>query len=188
MIIRSPYPDVHVPEISLPGYVLEHADQRGAVPAVIDGPAGRTLSYRELNSQVRQVAAGLRERGVANGDMLALCSPNSPEFVIAYYAALSAGAAITTINPVATGTEMAARLTVAGARWLVTTPRSSVPRGGRQPPVPVYGNPSSSGRQKGRPRSHPWPARRRRTRCLVCRLTTSRLFLSPAGRAGCLRE
>ena len=82
MIIRSPYPDVDVPEISLPGFVLARADQRGAAPAVIDAPTGRTLSYHELNAQVRRVAAGLRARGVANGDVLALCSPNGPEFVI----------------------------------------------------------------------------------------------------------
>ena len=122
MIIRSPYPDVGVPEISLPGFVLSRADQRGAAPAVIDAPTGRTLSYRELNAQVRRVAAGLRARGVAKGDVLALCSPNGPEFVVTYYAAASAGAAITTVNPVATSSEMAAQLTAAGARWLVTTP------------------------------------------------------------------
>ena len=122
MIIRSPYPDVDVPEISLPGFVLARADQRGAAPAVIDAPTGRTLSYRELNAQVRRVAAGLRARGVAKGDVLALCSPNGPEFVVTYYAAASAGAAITTVNPVVTSSEMAAQLTAAGARWLVTTP------------------------------------------------------------------
>src|SRR6516165_8187034 len=122
MIIRSPYPDVGVPEISLPGFVLARADQRGAAPAVIDAPTGRTLSYRELNDQVRRVAAGLRARGVARGDVLALCSPNGPEFVVTYYAAASAGAVITTVNPVVTTSEMAAQLTAAGARWLVTTP------------------------------------------------------------------
>jgi acyl-CoA synthetase (AMP-forming)/AMP-acid ligase II len=122
MIIRSTYPDVEVPEISLPGFVLEHADQRGAAPAVIDAPTGRTLSYRDLASMVRRVAAGLQSRGIAKGDVLALCSPNGPEFVVTYYAAASAGAVITPMNPVATSHEMAAQLTAAGARWLVTTP------------------------------------------------------------------
>ena len=129
MIIRSPYPDVQVPEVSLPGFVLEHAYRRGAAPAVIDAPSGRTLSYRELDSQVRRAAAGLRARGVTKGDVLALCSPNGPEFVVTYYAAAFAGAAITTVNPVATGGEIAAQLTAAGARWLVSTPRG-LPRQG----------------------------------------------------------
>jgi acyl-CoA synthetase (AMP-forming)/AMP-acid ligase II len=121
MIIRSPYPDVEVPEISLPGFVLEHADERGAAPAVIDGLTGRTLSYSDLAAAVRRVAAGLAAHGLAKGDVLGLCSPNGPEFVVAYYAAASAGAAITAMNPVATGHEMAAQLAAAGARWLVTT-------------------------------------------------------------------
>ena len=116
MIIRSPYPDVEVPEISLPGFVLERADERGAAPAVIDGLTGRTLSYRDLAASVRRVAAGLQAHGVARGDVLGLCSPNGPEFVVAYYAAASAGAAITTMNPAATGQEMAAQLAAAGAR------------------------------------------------------------------------
>jgi acyl-CoA synthetase (AMP-forming)/AMP-acid ligase II len=121
MIIRSSYPDVEIPEISLPGFVLEQAAQRGAAPAVIDGLTGRTLSYRDLAAAVRRVAAGLRAHGVAKGDVLGLCAPNGPEFVITYYAAASAGAVITTMNPVATGHEMAAQLAAAGARWLVTT-------------------------------------------------------------------
>ena len=129
MIIRSPYPDVQVPEVSLPGFVLEQAGRRGDAPAVIDAPSGRTLSYRELDSQVRRAAAGLRARGVAKGDVLALCIPNGPEFVVTYYAAAFAGAAITTVNPVATGGEIAAQLTAAGARWLVTTPEVFRDRG-----------------------------------------------------------
>jgi acyl-CoA synthetase (AMP-forming)/AMP-acid ligase II len=36
--------------------------------------------------------------------MVAVCGPNRPEDVIAYYAALAAGVAVTTVNPMATGT------------------------------------------------------------------------------------
>jgi acyl-CoA synthetase (AMP-forming)/AMP-acid ligase II/NAD(P)-dependent dehydrogenase (short-subunit alcohol dehydrogenase family) len=122
MIIRSPHPDVEVPELSLPEFVLERAEERGDAPAVIDGLTGRTLSYRELAAQARQAAAGLRARGLAGGDVLGLCSPNSPEFVIAYYAAAFAGATVTTLNPASTGREMAVQLADSGARWLVTTP------------------------------------------------------------------
>jgi acyl-CoA synthetase (AMP-forming)/AMP-acid ligase II len=122
MIIRSPYPDVEVPEISLPEFVLEHADERGGAPAVIDGFTGRTLSYRDLATQARRVAAGLQAHGVAKGDVLALCSPNGPEFVVTCYAAAWAGAVVTTMNPLATRGEMAAHLAAGGARWLVTTP------------------------------------------------------------------
>jgi acyl-CoA synthetase (AMP-forming)/AMP-acid ligase II/NAD(P)-dependent dehydrogenase (short-subunit alcohol dehydrogenase family) len=122
MIIRSPHPNVEVPELSLPEFVLERAEERGDAPAVIDGLTGRALSYRDLAAQARQAAAGLRARGVAGGDVLGLCSPNSPDFVVAYYAAAFAGATVTTLNPASTGREMAVQLADSGARWLVTTP------------------------------------------------------------------
>ena len=128
-IIRSPYPDVVVPELTLPGFVLEQAEERGDAPALIDGLTGRTLTYRDLVAAVRRVATGLQARGVAKGDVLALCSPNRPEFVITYFAAAEAGAVITTMNPAATGHDIATQLASAGARWLVTTPELFADKG-----------------------------------------------------------
>jgi acyl-CoA synthetase (AMP-forming)/AMP-acid ligase II len=53
--------------------------------------------------------------------VLALCAPNSIEFAVTSYAALSAGAILTTVNPIATGEEIVHQLRQTGARWLVTT-------------------------------------------------------------------
>jgi len=122
MVIASPYPEVSVPEQSLPSFVLAGADERGDKPAIVDGVSGRTLTYRELAADVRQVGWGLRRRGVRKGDVLAMCCPNSPDFAVAYYAALAAGAVVTTINPMATPADVARQLEDSHARWLVTTP------------------------------------------------------------------
>jgi acyl-CoA synthetase (AMP-forming)/AMP-acid ligase II len=54
--------------------------------------------------------------------VLAMCCPNSPEFPVAFYAALSVGAVVTTINPMATPEDVAGQLEHSRARWLVTTP------------------------------------------------------------------
>jgi acyl-CoA synthetase (AMP-forming)/AMP-acid ligase II len=70
---------------------------------------------------VRRAAAGLVAHGVTKGDTVALCSPNSPEFAVAYFAALAAGALVTTVNPLAPAGDVARQLTHSGARWLVTT-------------------------------------------------------------------
>jgi acyl-CoA synthetase (AMP-forming)/AMP-acid ligase II len=51
-----------------------------------------------------------------------MCCPNSPDFAVAYYAALAAGAVVTTINPMATPADVARQLEDSHARWLVTTP------------------------------------------------------------------
>ena len=40
MNTRSPYPDIEVPEVSLPGFVLDRADERGAAVPLM-GPADR---------------------------------------------------------------------------------------------------------------------------------------------------
>jgi acyl-CoA synthetase (AMP-forming)/AMP-acid ligase II len=122
MVIASPYPDVSVPEQSLTAFVLAGADERGDKPAIVDGLTGRTLSYRELATEVRQVGCGLRRRGVRKGDVLGMFCPNSPDFAVAYYAALSVGAIVTTINPMATPADVAGQLEHSRARWLVTTP------------------------------------------------------------------
>jgi acyl-CoA synthetase (AMP-forming)/AMP-acid ligase II len=83
MVIRSPFEDVELAAGSLTAYVLANAGTWGDKPALIDGVTGRAMSYRELAAQVRWAAAGLAAHGVAKGDVLALCSPNCPDFVVA---------------------------------------------------------------------------------------------------------
>jgi len=122
MLIRSPFEDVELADLSLTSYVLGGAEARGDTLAIVDGVTGRTLTYRELGILVRRAAAGFAVQGVKKGDLLALCSPNCPEFVVAFYAASSAGAVITTINPLTTAHDMARQLAHSGAQWLVTTP------------------------------------------------------------------
>jgi acyl-CoA synthetase (AMP-forming)/AMP-acid ligase II len=122
MVISSPFPDVSISDQSLAKFVLAGARDRGDKPAIVDGLTGRTLSYRHLAAEVRRVGSGLRLRGVRHGDVLAMCCPNSPDFAVAYYAALSVGAVVTTINPMAVPSEVAAQLEDSEARWLVTTP------------------------------------------------------------------
>jgi acyl-CoA synthetase (AMP-forming)/AMP-acid ligase II len=120
--LRSVEEEARSAEVSLTSYVFEHAWWWPDKSALIDGLTGASLTYRELTAAVDRVAAGLVARGVVKGDVVALCSPNRPEFVIGYYAALAAGAVITTISPVATGPELTRQLQHSGARWMLTTP------------------------------------------------------------------
>jgi long-chain acyl-CoA synthetase len=66
----------------------------------------RSLSYAELERAVRGVARSLRERGIQPGDKVALLVPNVPEFTIAYFGALYAGAAVVPINVLAAAPEV----------------------------------------------------------------------------------
>jgi acyl-CoA synthetase (AMP-forming)/AMP-acid ligase II len=121
MIIQSPYDDVELAAVPVHEFVLGGATGRSDRAALIDGPTGRVLTYAELADSVRRAAAGLVTHGLAQGDTLALCSPNGPEFAVSYYAALAAGALVTTVNPLAPAEDIARQLTRSGAKWLITT-------------------------------------------------------------------
>lgn len=60
---------------------------------------GKTLSYRELEAKVNQFAHGLRDLGVQPGDRVQIVLPNTPQFIIAYYAILKTGAVVVLSNP-----------------------------------------------------------------------------------------
>ncbi len=120
MIFRSPFPAVTIPEIPITPFVLEKAEARGDKPALIDGPTGRSISYAELATSVRQVAGSLAARGFKKGDVFGVLSPNVPEYAIVFHAVASLGGIITTVNPLYTENEIAHQLKDAGARFLVT--------------------------------------------------------------------
>jgi acyl-CoA synthetase (AMP-forming)/AMP-acid ligase II len=120
MIFRSAYPDVVIPDVALHHLVLAGAAALGDKPALIDGPSGRVLTYAQLAAGVGRVAASLSARGFGKGDVLGLLAPNSPEFALAFYGAVSVGGIVTTVSPLATEHDIAQQLRDAGARFLVT--------------------------------------------------------------------
>ncbi|MCW2867887.1 MAG: Long-chain-fatty-acid--CoA ligase, partial [Marmoricola sp.] len=65
-------------------------------PAVVDG--ARRFTYAELNTWVNRVAHGLSQLGYARGDVLALASGNSAEFLVTYYACAKLGVVCVPIN------------------------------------------------------------------------------------------
>ncbi|OKJ60151.1 AMP-dependent synthetase [Streptomyces sp. CB02009] len=120
MVFHSEYEAV--PTVSLPIHdaVLGRAAERGDTPALIDGAGELTLTYGQVDAFHRRVAAGLAEAGVRKGDVLALHSPNTVLFPVAFYAATRAGASVTTVHPLATPEEFAKQLRDSAARWIVT--------------------------------------------------------------------
>ncbi len=122
MIVRSPFPDVEIPEVSLTQFVLARATQLGDKPAFIDGASGRTITYAQLPQSVREVAAGLAARGFGKGEVFAHYAPNLPEYAVAFHAVATVGGVNTTANPLLTADELAVQLRDCGARLLVTVP------------------------------------------------------------------
>jgi acyl-CoA synthetase (AMP-forming)/AMP-acid ligase II len=123
MIFRSPYAEVPIPSVSLTEFVLGAAERLAEKPALIDGATGRRITYGELAESVRRVAAGLAALGFQKGDVLAIYSPNCPDYAVAFHAVASLGGINTTINPVYTAEEVAHQLKDAGAKYLLTIPQ-----------------------------------------------------------------
>ncbi len=111
-----------IPNVDLVSFIFERAGERGDRPALIDGPTGRTLSYAELERDVRCCAAGLAARGLGKGDVFAIFMPNALEYAVAFYGSIAAGGACTTVNPLYTARELGLQLTDSGARMLLTVP------------------------------------------------------------------
>ncbi|MEH7334436.1 long-chain-fatty-acid--CoA ligase [Neobacillus drentensis] len=66
----------------------------------------QSKTYAELDKLVDCAASALSAAGVAKGDRVALLLGNCPEFVIAYYGILRAGAVVVPINPAYTAGEI----------------------------------------------------------------------------------
>ncbi|MDU0327970.1 long-chain-fatty-acid--CoA ligase [Microbacterium sp. KSW2-21] len=80
---------------------------------------GATTTYRELGDQVSRAAEGLRRLGVRAGDRVALILPNSPQHVVAFYAALRLGAIVIEHNPLYTPRELRHQFEDHGARFAI---------------------------------------------------------------------
>ncbi len=123
MIFCSPHKSVTIPDTSLAEYVLQRAHEFGEKPALIDGSSGRTITYKELAVTIPKLAAGFASHGFGKGDVLAIYSPNSPEYALAFHAAAMLGGATTMIPPLFTEPEVETQLRDSAASCLLTIPQ-----------------------------------------------------------------
>jgi long-chain acyl-CoA synthetase len=77
------------------------------------------ITYAELDSLSNQFAAALAALGVKKGDRVAVFLPNIPQFVIAYYGVLKAGAVLTAVSPLHKEHEVAYQLNDSEAETIV---------------------------------------------------------------------
>ncbi len=104
--------------ISLPD-LLEQAVARFADHPAIDF-FGRKFTYAELGRRVDRAALGLQKLGVGRGTRVGLCLPNTPYFIIAYYAILKAGGIVVNFNPLYVEREIAQQIDDSGTTIMVT--------------------------------------------------------------------
>ncbi len=113
-----------VPDLSLPQYLFQDKEKVADRPALIDAVSGTVLNYRDLQSHINTLAAGLLETGVARGDVIAMVCGNSIDFVVLYLAAASIGAVISPMSSQFLAGEIRAQILGSNAVFLFADERS----------------------------------------------------------------
>ncbi|GAA3438323.1 FadD3 family acyl-CoA ligase [Kutzneria kofuensis] len=89
---------------TIPAAVDAAAERFGDNEAVVDGEV--RLTYRDLRTRVRQVAAAFVAGGLRPGDRVAICAPNTWHWVVAALGASCAGGVLVPVNTRFTAPEM----------------------------------------------------------------------------------
>jgi long-chain acyl-CoA synthetase len=80
---------------------------------------GAKISYREMDELTDRLAAGLSGLGLKKGDRVGIFMPNTPQFVMAYFAALKLGGVIVAINPLYSAREIEHQVNDAGIELML---------------------------------------------------------------------
>ena len=79
----------------------------------------KKITYAQFNELVNQFASALQKDGFEKGDRISLYLPNCPQFTIAYYGALRAGAVVVPTNPLYVPREIEHQIKDSGATYMV---------------------------------------------------------------------
>ncbi|MBI5161100.1 MAG: AMP-binding protein [Micrococcales bacterium] len=120
-MIRSPYPDVVIPDQSVFDFLFAELDDddRQRV-ALVDGPSGETTTYEQLRERILALAGALAERGLGTSSTVALHCTNVPAFAVVFHGILRAGVTATTVNALSSPEEMERQLRSSGAELVFT--------------------------------------------------------------------
>jgi long-chain acyl-CoA synthetase len=81
---------------------------------------GRKYTYRELGHLVDRAARGFKDMGVEKGVQVGLCLPNTPYFVVCFFAVLKAGGTVVNYNPLYAERELAHQVSDSQTKIMVT--------------------------------------------------------------------
>jgi len=85
------------PQVPLYHFLEASAEKNPNQPCTIF--KGAKISYQEMVKLTDQLAAGLASLGIEKGDRVGLFIPNTPQFVMAYFAVLKIGGVVVATNP-----------------------------------------------------------------------------------------
>jgi long-chain acyl-CoA synthetase len=80
---------------------------------------GTKISYARFATLANRFALALQRQGIQKGDRVAIALPNIPQYPIAFFGAMKAGAVVVPTNPLYTEREMQHQLADSGARAVI---------------------------------------------------------------------
>lgn len=99
------------------------ARQNSTRAAVVEGET--TVTYAELEKQIRSLSAQLYQIGVRQGDRVAVFLPNSLDFITSYFAIVGLGAIVVPLNDQYQQTELLHFLRESGVSMVITAQPSA---------------------------------------------------------------
>ncbi|CAN5596746.1 long-chain fatty acid--CoA ligase [soil metagenome] len=109
---------IAIPHVPLP-FLLESAVRRFPRHMAIQS-AGTGITYQQLDEAVNQFANALLALGLQKGERVMLLLPDLPQFIIAFYGTLKAGAVAVLTPPQTENSELLSQLQSTAAKILVT--------------------------------------------------------------------
>ncbi|HZG70914.1 MAG TPA: long-chain fatty acid--CoA ligase [Chondromyces sp.] len=109
--------DINIPNKTMAQLLEETTLEYGDRPAT--NFYGHKTTYNKLLQAVKAFSCALQASGIEKGDRVAIMLPNCPQYVIAYYGILRAGAIVTQINPMLVERELQFILQDSGSKAIV---------------------------------------------------------------------
>src|SRR5476649_1450814 len=110
--------EIQIPIKPIYSLLDEAVAKRGRKPAL--DFLGRQWSYQQLGELVDKAAAGFRALGVKRDVRVGLHLPNTPYYIICYFAILKAGGTVVNYNPLYVERELAHQIKDSGTSIMVT--------------------------------------------------------------------
>ncbi|MBP1694441.1 MAG: lcfA [Chloroflexi bacterium] len=108
---------IDYPPVTLDYFLEEAARKYPNNPCTIF--KGEVVTYKEMDEVTDRLAAGLAEYGVHKGDRVAIFMPNTPQFVMAFFAVLKLGGVVVATNPLYTPREIEHQVNDAGVEVML---------------------------------------------------------------------
>jgi long-chain acyl-CoA synthetase len=109
--------EINIPEKPLYSLIDDAANTYPEKTAIIF--FDKKITYKQLKEMIDRFAHALQEHGVKKGDVVAIMLPNTPQFVISYYAILKIGGIVTPLNPLYKSAEIKRQLLDSGAETII---------------------------------------------------------------------